>query len=90
MIEQDERTIAAVVRGYVKDRHPDGVTLDVIEAGVRKIDDWWRVPIRPNREPSHTFEYYDALAEVESRIQEDRHLNILLVPAPPDDPVPIE
>lgn len=84
MIEQDERDIAQVVRDYIRDRHPGGVTLDVVDEGVQKIDYWWRVPVRPSAEPPHTFEYYDALAEVESQIQEDRQLNILLVPTLPE------
>jgi hypothetical protein len=81
---QDEQTIAQVVRDYIRDRHPDGVTLDVVDEGVHKIDYWWRVPVRPSAEPPHTFEYYDALAEVEGQIQEDKQLNILLVPALPE------
>ena len=84
MIDQDEKTVAQVVRDYIRDCHPGGVDLEVIEEGIRKIDDWWRVPIRPSAEPPHTFEYYDALAGVESDIQEERHLNILLVPAIPE------
>jgi hypothetical protein len=83
MTEQDEKTVAQVVREYIRDFHPGGVTLDVVDADIRKIDYWWRVPVRPSAEPPHTFEYYDALAEVESKIQEDKQLNILLVPAIP-------
>jgi hypothetical protein len=84
MIELDEKTVAQVVRDYIRDRHPGGVTLEVVEDGVHKIDHWWRVPVRPSSQPPHTFEYYDALAEVESEIQEDKQLNILLVPTLPD------
>lgn len=84
MIEQNEEMVAQVVRDYIQDRHPGGVTLDVIEEGIRKIDHWWRVPIRPSAQPPHTFEFYDALAEVESEIQEAEHLNILLTPALPE------
>jgi hypothetical protein len=84
MIEQDEKTIAQVVRDHIRDRHPGGVNLEVIEEGVQKIDYWWHVPIRPSVQPPHTFEYCDALAEVESEIQEDKQLNILLVPALPE------
>jgi hypothetical protein len=82
--QQDEKAIAQVVRDYIRDRHPGGVTLEVVEEGIRKIDYWWRVPIRPSVQPPHTFEYYDALAGVESAIQEDKQLNILLVPTLPE------
>lgn len=77
--------LAEVVREYLRECHPGGVTLEVLDGGIRKIDYWWRVPVRPNVEPPHTFEYYDALAGVESELQEDRDLNIMLVPVPPGD-----
>jgi len=77
--------ISEVVREHIRDRHPGGVTLSVIDEEVRKIDDWWRVPVLPSAQPPHTFEYYDTLAEVESEIQEEKHLNILLVPAIPEE-----
>ena len=84
MIEQDEKTVAKVVREYIRDRNPGGVTLDVIDEEVVKIDYWWRVPVRPSKQPPHAFEYYDTLAEIESEIQEDKQLNIILVPAIPE------
>ncbi|MBV9851107.1 MAG: hypothetical protein JO250_15665 [Armatimonadetes bacterium] len=73
--------VAQTVRGYLRDRHPGGVTLDVIDGGVRLIDDWWRVPVRPSAEPPHTFEYYDVLAAAESEINDKAGLKVLLVPA---------
>jgi hypothetical protein len=79
-MEQDGKTIAEVVRDYVRDRHPGGVTLEVVEEGIKRIDYWWRVPIRPSEDPPHTFEYYDVLADIEAQMQEDRQLNIILVP----------
>jgi hypothetical protein len=83
MIKQEEQTIAEIVREYLRDCHPGGVTLQVLEDEIQKIDYWWRVPVRPNVEPLHTFEYYDALAVVEGKIQDDRQLNVILVPAEP-------
>lgn len=85
MIEQDEKTVAEIVREYLQDCHPGGITLEVLDSDIRKIDYWWRVPVRPSAQPPHTFQYYDALAEVESKLQEDRQLNIILVPAPPEE-----
>jgi hypothetical protein len=73
----DVQTIAQVVRGYLAGQHPSGLTLEVVEDGIRKIDYWWQVQIRPDVWPTKTFELYDTLAEVESRIQEDTHLSIL-------------
>jgi hypothetical protein len=54
---------------------------EFIENNIRKIDDWWRVPVRPSREPKHTFEYYDALARIKEEISEKTQLKVLLVPA---------
>ena len=76
-METDARTIAQVAREYLQDEHPSGLDLEVVEDGVRKIDYWWQVQIRPDVWPTKTFELYDTLAEVETRIQEDKHLNIL-------------
>ena len=78
MTEPDMQTVAQVVSEYLRDQHPGGLTIEVIGEGVRKVDDWWQVPVRPDAWPAKTFELYDTLAEVEIRILEDRHLNILL------------
>lgn len=79
--DQNAAGVAETVRDYLHDLQPGGVTLAVIEDGVRRIDNWWRVPVRPSAEPSHTFEYYDALAGVEEELSERAHLKVLLVPA---------
>jgi hypothetical protein len=84
-MEANKKMVAEVVREYIRDCHPGGVTLEVVESGIQKIDYWWRVPILPSEEPPHTFEYYDALAGVEENIQEDKNLNILLVPLFPQE-----
>lgn len=81
----DEATVVRAVRGHLLTRHPCGVDLAVVEDGVRQIDGWWRVPVLPSKEPSSTFEYYDALAEVEGELQDVEHLDVLLVPDWPAD-----
>lgn len=79
--EETRTDVAQTVRDSLQECHPGGVTLSVIESDIRKIDDWWRVPVRPSEEPKHTFEYYDALARVEEEISEKTRLKVLLVPA---------
>ena len=82
-MELDAKAVAQTVREYLRDQHPSGLTLEVVEAEVIKIDYWWQVPVRPSAWPEKTFELYDTLAEVETAIQEDKHLNILLAPTEP-------
>jgi hypothetical protein len=85
MAELTRSEIAQKVRAYIRDRHPGGVTLEVVEQGIHKMDYWWRVPVRPSAWPEKMFEYYEALAEVESEIQEKEHLNILLSTGAPEE-----
>ncbi len=75
-MENNEGTVAHVVREYLQGQHPSGLNLEVVEDEVQQIDYWWQVPIRPNAWPDKTFDLYDTLAEVETAIQEDKHLNI--------------
>jgi hypothetical protein len=85
MAKITQSEIAQKVRESIRDRHPGGVTLEVVEQGIRKVDYWWRVPVRPSAWPEKMFEYYEALAEVESEIQEKEHLNILLSTSEPSE-----
>jgi len=83
MIEQSSQTVAQVVREYIRDRHPGGVTLDVDEQGIRRERHWWHVPIRPSVEPTKRYEYYEALADVEGELEDREQLKVLLVPGDP-------
>lgn len=75
--------MAQKVRERLVGRMPGGVMLFVVDADVYKIDDWWRVPVRPSRWPKRMFELYEVLAEVEDNLQEREHLNILLATGEP-------
>jgi hypothetical protein len=76
--------VVRLVRERLQDRHPGGVTIDVVDQEIRHEDDYWHVPVRPSTQPPRTFEYYDALAEVESELSEKEHLKVWLVPMMPD------
>lgn len=80
----DEHSVAEAVRKYVKAYHPGGSTLEVLEQGVRKEEDWWQVPIQPDVEPVKRYEYYEALAEIEGELEEKENLTVLLVPVAPE------
>ncbi len=73
-----KEVVAEKVRAELKHVQVNGVTLEVVDADVYKVDNWWRVPVRPSRWPKRMFELYEALAEVEDDLQEREHLNILL------------
>ncbi len=78
MSDMTKQEIAQVVRERLVNCRPGGVTLEVVEDDIRRIDGWWRVPVRPSVWPARMYEYYEALAEIEADIQEQRHLDILL------------
>ena len=81
MSEQSQQSVAAAVRQYLKDCHPDGITFTVIEAEIRKDEFGWKVPILLDKEPRKMFPYYEALADVEIALADEAHLKVLLIPA---------
>lgn len=62
----DKNQVREIVRERLKSCHPGGVTLDVVEEAMRLEDNNWYVPAQPSAQPPYTFEYYDALARVET------------------------
>jgi len=85
MNKLDKRTVAKAVRMYIKDCHPGGASLEVIEQGIRKEEYWWYVPVRPSVEPVKRYEYYEALADVEEALEENENLTVFLVPTVPEE-----
>ena len=84
MIDLTKQAVAQKVRDYLSGREPGGLHLEVVEEDIWKVDGWWRVPVRPSAWPKHLFEYYEALAEIESDLQEKENLNILLATGEPE------
>ncbi|MCC6444550.1 MAG: hypothetical protein IT210_13980 [Armatimonadetes bacterium] len=84
MTEPTEKAIAEAVRQRIKDRHPGGVNLEVLDKEIRLDEGLWYVPILPSAQPPRTFEYYEILSEVEVDIQEQENVDVLLIPALPD------
>lgn len=85
MSELTKSEVAQKVRQYVAGRDVDGVKLEVIESGIYKTDNWWRVPVRPSAWSERLFSYYEALADIEATIQENEGLNILLSSGAPSE-----
>ncbi len=86
-----KKLVAEIVRQYLKDCHPGGVTLEVVEEHIYKSYYEWRVPIRPNFEPPNDLEFREAIVDVEIEIEENEGLNVHLVrtdPASDNPPKP--
>ena len=78
-----KQEVAQKVRERLTIVTPGGVTLHVVDEDVYKVDEWWRVPVRPSRWPRRMSDFYEDLAIVEDDIQEREHLNILLATGMP-------
>ncbi len=76
--------LAEIVRPRLAGRHPGGATLDVLTSGIRHEQEWWYVPIVPDRELARRYEYYETLADVERELQQQENLTVLFVPTTPD------
>ncbi len=70
--------VAEKVRQGLQQIEVSGITLQVVDEDVYKVDEWWRVPVRLSRWPARMFDFYEALATVTEELQEAEHLNILL------------
>lgn len=74
---------AQKIREYIKDRRPGGISLEVVEEDIQKIDDWWRVPVRPSAWPKRWYAYYEDLAELEEALQSEEHMKVLIATGQP-------
>ena len=81
----NEERLLQLVREQLKLHRPGGVTLEVVPEGLRRQDEYWYVPVRPSAQPPKTYEYYEVLAEVESALEENEQLQVLLVPIIPEE-----
>ena len=75
-----EEKLVELVRAELGKYRPGGVTLDIGPGPIRRQDEYWYVPVLPSEEPPQTFEYYEALAAVESTLEEGENVQVLLVP----------
>ncbi|MBM3224853.1 MAG: hypothetical protein FJZ47_13750 [Candidatus Tectomicrobia bacterium] len=81
----DKHQVSEIVRERLQSCHPGGVTLEVVEEAMQLEDNYWYIPVKPSAQPPHTFEYYDALAEVETDLSLNGHLKVFLVPTLPEE-----
>ncbi len=73
--------VLELIQERLQYQHPGGVNLAVVAQGIRHENNTWYVPVLPSAQPSSTFEYYDALADVETQLSLDEQLNVWLIPA---------
>lgn len=78
----DTKTVLEAVQRRLQQRHPDGANLEVMPQGVRHEQDWWYISVRPDKEPARDWEYFEALAEVETEMLTQKNILVLRVPAP--------
>jgi hypothetical protein len=70
--------VAAKVREAIGGRRPGGVSLEVIESAIERVEDWWRVPVRPSAWPEKRYTYYEELADIEEELNSQERLNVLI------------
>ena len=59
--------------------------MEALTQGVRHEQDWWYVPVRPSLEPPRRYEYYEALADVETNMLTQENIIVLLLPTSPEE-----
>ena len=79
-MELDRRYIAEKFRHHLKNAHPGGATLEVLEDQIFPGELAWRVNVQPDFEPARRFEYHEALADAEIALADEENLTVLLVP----------
>ena len=82
-MKQTKKFIAQKVRERLSELHPGGVTLEVVDANIHKIDHWWRVPVRPSRWPKRLSDYYETLAELADELQEKEQIDVIFFTGAP-------
>ncbi|MDQ2798474.1 MAG: hypothetical protein M3Y13_02390 [Armatimonadota bacterium] len=78
----DKQVVVEAVQQRLQVRHPGGANLTALPQSVRHEQDWWYVNVRPDKEPPKQFEYYEALAEVETEMLTQENIIVLLLPTP--------
>lgn len=76
----DIARLTQLVQQALDKRQPPGYRLQVQANGILQEDDWYRVIVQSDRDV-RTYDFYDVLSEAEAELQDQEHLNVLLVPA---------
>jgi hypothetical protein len=75
--------VANKVRPYIANKTIGDVTLSLDDERILLRNGYWRIPIRPSREPDPLFPYYEALADLEDELQENEGLKVSIASGNP-------
>ena len=76
-----EEQIAELVQAELDVYQANGVELAVIREGVREDSGWWYVPVSRRPQAERIYQYYEDLTDIEEKLKQKHHLEVLLVPA---------
>lgn len=72
--------IADLVRAELSRLAPQPYRLSVVVDGIRQEDDWWYVPVTPDRGGVRAHEYAELLTGAENALCEREGVKVLLIP----------
>ena len=78
------RSVAEKVREYAPKHALDGITLAVLESGIRNHEGFWYVPYQLERETRSRYALYEMLAELEIALADEENMRVHFVPATPE------
>ncbi len=91
MVAQTRENIATVVQEYLRRNPGEGEPARVVAEDVRLGDAahaWWWVPVVFDADPHKRHLYYELFSTIEEQLDENEHLNVLLIPRPTQLPEP--
>ena len=74
--ELTAQDVALKVRPYVAKTSVGDITLWLDEARIKLQNEYWRIPIRPSKEPKILFQYFEALADLEEEMQANEGIKV--------------
>ena len=77
--------VASRVTPYVTGKTLGDISLHVDDARIHLRNGYWRVPVRPSREPNPLFPYYEMLAGIEDEVQEKEGIRVTIASGDPLD-----
>ena len=81
-----KKDVGEIVQRYLEEQeHAEGIKVSVLGGEIRRQKGFWYVPILPTSQPRKMYAYYEALAEVEGKLDDNDGLDVLLVPVIPEE-----
>lgn len=77
--------IAMRVSPYILGKRLGDITLHIDNVQIHLRNGYWRVPVRPSREPDPLFPYYEMLANIEDEVQEKEGIKVTIASGDPLD-----